>query len=350
MSGGDGRPGGSNGHPPTVIYAWSLPKTDTSPNDFQDGPAYAQLLAADCDGAARRLDASNFTNDPAFGVFRMKTPRYVVLLSAGIAMCRAAFDEARKNYSYAMDKWGTQGLDHPSHPAADNGGGDPVTPPWRRGYREPECDLYRALTYSLTGAPADSLQCPGGLRPVHHYVKYTTETVLEVTPGVFETHVIDVTVWDNPLTFNVDESHTPPEQWNKKPGIEGTSPEVGADNTGNPDDEFDVPAEQPASAGDPAEADSSEALDLAEPPVASETGQVEPAPAGSVADVPATVEPAPTEVVAETPAPSAPALGGQPEAEPATHPEGTASVPAPESLPAAPSEAATSLDVEVAEG
>lgn len=317
-SGGTGSNGGNGGQPPPAVYSWSLPKTDTSPNDFQDGPAYARLLAADCDGAASFLEPSEFTNNPAFGVFKMKTPRYVVLLSAGIAMCRSEFDAARVSYQYAMNQWGTQGLDHPSHPAAENGGGNPVTPPWRRGYREPECDLYRALTFSLTGVPADSLQCPGGLRPVHHYVAYTLTELKDPTqPEGPENPRMTVVVWDNPLTSTVDESLDPPRNWNTQPGVKGTSPEVGENNTGDPDDEFDEPVDPFAAAEATAEVTSLKAADVAEArvPAAATEPQGE-----AVATEPAADQPAAAEPAADEPAP----VG----AEPAPQPEGAASVPA----------------------
>ncbi|WP_109209540.1 MULTISPECIES: hypothetical protein [Microbacterium] len=236
----------------------------------------------------------------------MKTPRYVVLLSAGIAMCRSSFDEARARYSDAMNTWGRQGLDHPSHPAAEDG--NPVTSPWRRGYREPECDLYRALTSALTGVERDSLQCPGGLRPVHNYMQYTTVILVEseTDPGEFVKQNVDVIVWDNPLTPG-DESLTPPDHWNQQPGIKGTSPEVGEDNTGDPGDEFDVP-EQP--------------LDTA-----NERQPAEPAPvAAAVAEAATTVAPAEA-----TPAEAAPA-------QPATADELASTQPGPSE--AAPAEAA----------
>jgi len=332
---GGGGSGGNGGQPEPRVYAWGLPLSDTSPNDFLDGPAYAKLAGGDCDGAAGYLSAENLTNDPKFGVFHMKTPRYVVLLSAGVAMCRSAFDEARASYLSAMNQWGTQGLDNPSHPFAGTSGGARVTPPWRRGYREPECDLYRALTYSLTGVAADSLQCPGGLRPVHHYVEYTTVILVETeTPGVFEKREVKVIVWDNPLTSD-DESLTPPEHWNSAPGTPGTSPEEGRNNTGDPDDEFDVPPAPPdADADAPAEvgAEAAGAVAGAEELTAA-ADPVEPAAADAAAVEPAAIEHPPVEGSAPEPAPG--------DAEPAEEqPEAEASVPAAEP-PAPPAEPAT---------
>ncbi|MCO5952589.1 hypothetical protein [Microbacterium yannicii] len=290
--------------------------SDTSPNNFNDGPAYGYLRAGECDVAAGYISLDRFTNAPDFGVFQMKTPRYVVLLSAGVAMCRAAFDEARASYSYAMDRWGTQGLDHPDHPKTEDGI-TAVTAPWRRGYREPECDLYRALTFSLTGVAADSLQCPGGLRPLHHYVKYTT--VDPVTGAVG-----DLIVWDNPLTFHDDESLTPPEHWNQAPGIAGTNRQIGPTLAGDPDDEFDFPERPPGDA--PEAPTAAAALDAAE--VAAPTA---PPPAESAPIEPAAVEPAGSEAAAgETGTPDlAPA-----DAEPTEQPEAEASVSVAE--PAAP--------------
>ncbi|WP_203581948.1 hypothetical protein [Microbacterium hibisci] len=242
-SGSNGGSSGNGGQPEPRVYAWGLPLSDTSPNDFQDGPAYAALLANDCDRAASFLDAGNLSNN-GVGAFRMKTPRYVLLLSAGIAMCRSAFDEARASYSDALSRWGTQGLDNPDHPRVDDD--NFVTPPWRRGYREPECDLYRSLTYSLTGVAADSLQCPGGLRPVHRYVKYKTVILVEsvTTPGESVELEEDVVLWDDPRTSE-DETAVPPKDWNGTPGQAGTSFQRGPTLAGDPDDEFDFPEPPP---------------------------------------------------------------------------------------------------------
>ncbi|MFB7884839.1 hypothetical protein [Microbacterium sp. NPDC056057] len=331
QGGGGGSGGNGGGQPPTVVYAWDLPKSDTSPNNFDDGPAYGYLESGDCDTAAAYLAPNRLTNEPVFGVFNMKTPRYVVLLSAGVAMCRGSFDEARASYTYSMTQWGVQGLDHPSHPVAEDGVTE-VRAPWRRGYREPECDLYRTLTFALTGVVADTLQCPGGERPLHRYVAYASE---DPATNVVE----EVIVWDNPLTFTVDESLVPPEHWTGAPGTPGTSDQIGPKVAGDPDDEFDFP-EPPPGVAAPLEAAALEAAEQVATEAAVEPTAAEPAPAEPEADQPAPAEPVEVEPVGVEPVAveQAPVEPAPADAAPASEPEPEASVPAvePASAPAEP--------------
>lgn len=222
--GNDGGGGGNGDGGSRVVYTWSLPPSDLSPIG-NDGPAYGALRSGDCAGAGSRFSVVPSPQDIPYG---LSNPRVVILLSAGVAMCRADEPAAGSLFSLAIDQWGTAGLDKPWYPQRP-GATDPedrVTdrPP---GYGEAECDLYRTLTSVLEQVDPDGVECPGGPVPEYRTRDY---------PAAAGDYTI--TVYDNPLTLD-DESLIVPEDAAQPPTDQESEGEI--EGEGEP-----APAPEPA--------------------------------------------------------------------------------------------------------
>ncbi|MET0735254.1 MAG: hypothetical protein ABWY55_06390 [Microbacterium sp.] len=224
-AGGSGGSGGTR-EPDPVFYRWSLPPSDTSPEVVSDGDAYAYLWNRDCAGAQRFLDV-NFPNTD-FGSgnpWNFSNPRYALFYAAATAACFGVFEDSRRWYERALRLYGTIGIDRAGHPDVPGQDGNPLPPPRRRGYGEPECDLYRTLTETFGGGVQDSLSCPGGYRPVFVYRAY------RMGNGDL------VRVFDDPRT-DADESLVPAPDSNGDAAVPGCSDQLGSPVYGDPEDEF----------------------------------------------------------------------------------------------------------------
>lgn len=266
-------------------YTWAPPPTDTSPQ-FEDGPAYALLSGTDqCAAAQQHLDDNpdgtpNAPNRP----YGFSNPRYAVFYWAGIALCQQDAVAAQARYTHAVERYGLAGIDRASHPLDENF--VPLPPPRKRGYGEPECDLYRTLTALLTNVHVDSVDCRGGLGPVFTFSTYQTDAG-------------EVVVFDDPLTFGTDESTVTPVGWDQQPGVPGATDPLGDVEYGDPEDEFGfensggVPA--PAAFAAAAETATEDVGAEEEPPVAASDPPAE--PAAAEADPPDSTEPAEPETI-----------------------------------------------------
>jgi len=183
---------GGEGNAQAASYTFSLPPTDTSVSD-NDGPAYGALMQG-CDAAAQYLETTRDQRSYGFS-----NPRFAVIYAAGIALCRGDSGAARDLLGIALSTYGTSGLDRPGDPNKPGTSTEPVDPPRPPGHGEPECDIYRTLRSVLEQVAPDTISCPGDDRPVLATQFY------ETTDG------FEVEVWDDPLTFDVDESRIPPE-------------------------------------------------------------------------------------------------------------------------------------------
>ncbi len=214
--GGNGGGGGGGSQPPTVVYSWALPPTDISPSD-NEGPAYASLRSS-CESAAQYLDDTSA--EKGITMHGFQNPRYVVLFYAGLALCRGETGRARSLTDNALARYSAGGLDRSWQPR-DPATGEFYSPPRPPGYGEAECDLYRTLRSVLEQIAPDVIDCPGGAMP-----QFTWEEYPVTRDGVSTT----VRVYDDPLTFDVDESlEAPPDPTE---GPDGTD---GADDTGADD-------------------------------------------------------------------------------------------------------------------
>lgn len=196
---GGGGAGGGGGEPstPPVVYGWALPPTDTSPAD-NEGPAYGALRSS-CDDAARYLED---TSGEGFVFHGFQNPRYVVLYYAGLALCRGELERAAALTAAALATYSASGLDRTWQPR-DPATGEFYSPPRPPGYGEAECDLYRTLRSVLEQIDPDQIGCPGGGVPPFTWQEY--EVMAE---GVTTT----VRVYDDPMTFDSDESLVLPAQ------------------------------------------------------------------------------------------------------------------------------------------
>ena len=220
----------------TVSYTWSLPPTDTSVSD-NDGPAYSTLKNS-CEAAAQYLEDTKDQRSYGFS-----NPRFAVIFAAGIALCRGDHGEAQDLLGKAISIYTTSGIDRPGEPNKPGTSTEPVDPPRPPGYGEPECDIYRTLRSVLEQVSPDSIPCPGGERPVLATKSY------ETTEG------FDVEVWDDPLTFDVDESLIPPEDAVVSPAPSPTvapETETGTEADGDPDpDPGATPTPEPSLSPEP---------------------------------------------------------------------------------------------------
>lgn len=176
----------------SVTYAWGLPPSDTSVSG-NNGPAYGALLRG-CESARDYLAQIDLDDQPFFG---FTNPRYVVFYSAGLAIeCDGDYGLARSWTDGAIATYGLDGTDRPGEPDEPDGSG-PVDPPRPPGYGEPECDLYRTLVSALRQVDPNSLTCHAGTSPT-----FRSE--------VYETADGPLVMWDDPCTFDTDESAIEP--------------------------------------------------------------------------------------------------------------------------------------------
>ncbi|WP_243075165.1 hypothetical protein [Microbacterium sp. SS28] len=215
-----------------VTYAWGLPPSDPSVQG-NDGPAYAALLRG-CDSAHAFLSQIDLDDQP---FWNLTNPRYVAFYSSALAIeCHGDFGLARAWTEGAISAYGLAGTDRPGDPKKPDGSGEPLEPLGAPGYGEPECDLYRTLVSVLRQVPPESLSCQGGSAP-----SFRSEVWDTPDDG-------QVVLWDDPCTFDVDESGvapasaadatpafcvpvaTPPRPQTPDAGIE-PSPSVSADPT-----------------------------------------------------------------------------------------------------------------------
>lgn len=186
-------------------YPFSLPPSDPSVYG-NDGPAYAALLAG-CDAATSYLDAvatgapTDFANtaDPNPVMWGLVDPRYAVLyMSALVRVCDGDPALADALAVGALERYGQGGLDRPTDPI-DPATGAPYSPARPPGYGEPECDLYRAIVSARDQVAPDTIPCDAeGPFP-------DSGIVFGAGPSG------DLTLADDPCTFDLDESLTVPD-------------------------------------------------------------------------------------------------------------------------------------------
>lgn len=142
-----GRPGATNspslagsptpsGSAKGKTYTYSLPVGDT-PNAQDDAVVYMYLLRGDCAFAQKYLDQTWYR-------LSMQGPRQVLMLQAGIEMCRRNDSAARSFVQIAETRYGWSGLAHDE---------------W-------SCNIYRATGSMWLQVPQSSLSCPGGQIPL----------------------------------------------------------------------------------------------------------------------------------------------------------------------------------------
>jgi hypothetical protein len=176
-----------------VTYAFGLPPTDTSVTG-NNGPGYGALLRG-CESARSYLSSIDLDDQPFFG---FTNPRYVAFYSAGLAIeCAGDIALARRWTEGAVAEYGLDGTDRPGEPRNPDGSDAPVDPPRPPGYGEPECDLYRTLASVVRQVDPDSLECHDGTSPLFR------SQVWELSDG-------PVVMWDDPCTFDLDESAVEP--------------------------------------------------------------------------------------------------------------------------------------------
>lgn len=187
-------PPAPNPYPP-----FELPKSDTSVNG-NNGPALAALNQS-CEAARTYLngvihfDGGNWDqplenvageNPTSWGFL---TPRYTVLyMSALLRVCGRDLALADALASGGLSKYGGAGIDRPDLQPVDPDTGEPYAQP---GYGEPECDLYRTFLSMRDQIPMTAISCAEGGAPPDH-VSDPSDTV-----------------WDDPCTFDEDESSLP---------------------------------------------------------------------------------------------------------------------------------------------
>jgi len=176
-----------------TTYAFGLPPTDTSVTG-NNGPGYGALLRG-CESARSYLAGIDLDDQPFFG---FTNPRYVAFYSAGLAIeCNGDIALARTWTEGAIAEYGLDGTDRLGEPKKPDGSGDPVDPPGPPGYGEPECDLYRTLVSVVRQVDPGSLTCHPGSSPQFR------SQVWEISDG-------PAVMWDDPCTFDIDESTIEP--------------------------------------------------------------------------------------------------------------------------------------------
>jgi|GEM_PF-2372240 len=195
---------GASGADPQPQYPFSLPPSDPSVYG-NDGPAYAALLAG-CTAATSYLDGvaagepTDFANttDANPWMWGLVDPRYTVLyMSALVRVCDGDPALADALAAGAIERYGIGGLDRPTDPL-DPATGSPYSPPRPPGYGEPECDLYRAIVSARDQIAPDAVPCDAdGPFPE-----------ADIVFGAGENG--DLTLADDPCTFDADESQTVP--------------------------------------------------------------------------------------------------------------------------------------------
>lgn len=128
--------GPSSAEPQGVSYAYRLPVGDT-PNAQDDAVVYMYLLRGNCAFAQKYLNQN---------WYRLGTggPRTVLMLQAGVEMCRGNGSAARYFVQLAATRYGWAGL------AKDE---------W-------SCNIYRATGSAWQQVPQSSLTCPSGDIPL----------------------------------------------------------------------------------------------------------------------------------------------------------------------------------------
>ena len=183
-----------------VTYAFGLPPTDTSVTG-NNGPGYGALLRG-CESARSYLSSIDLDDQPFFG---FTNPRYVAFYSAGLAIeCAGDIALARRWTEGEIAEYGLDGTDRPGEPRNPDGSDAPVDPPRPPGYGEPECDLYRTLASVVRQVDPDSLECHDGTSPLFR------SQVWELSDG-------PVVMWDDPCTFDLDESAIEPPTLSRRP-------------------------------------------------------------------------------------------------------------------------------------
>ena len=156
------RPGspGTPNTPPVAIpteYGFSAPNSDTSLTGTNGQVIRALLLG--CDQTKTFLtvvDPFSQVKTPYWGLLG---PRLPVLFTAGVALkCGDDATTAKRLWDDVTARYGAAKLDRenkPEPPYDVDDDGIARAP----GHGEPECDMFRALTETFTGRPADGVQC-----------------------------------------------------------------------------------------------------------------------------------------------------------------------------------------------
>ncbi|GAA2015803.1 hypothetical protein [Microbacterium ulmi] len=168
------------------LYVWQLPPTDQSPTG-NDGPAYGRLRAG-CRAAMTYM--SDTVGNQMWQFSEEGGPRYLVMYVSGLAYCVERPDLGSAYFAGAVKVYGTQALDRVDTDAASERLYPQNEPP---GWGEPWCDLYRTLVSIRDQVGLETIACMRG----------GDNAGFASQPYGFDK------IYDDPCTFDVDESTAP---------------------------------------------------------------------------------------------------------------------------------------------